>query len=312
MPYVPTKEILDDANKKYYGVGAFNINNLEFLQAIIEAAEEENSPVIIETSEGAIKYAGKGNIERGVRFFYELVKNYGDHSKVPVSLHLDHGKDFAKIVACIKGGYGSVMIDASDQPFEGNLNATKKIVEIAHAVGIGVEAELGTLKGIEDNVAAAESVLVNTDEAREFVEKTGVDFLAPAIGTSHGAFKFKGAAKLDFDRLKKVKEENGIPLVLHGASSVPPEQIELANQYGADIKGAKGVPFETLEESVKYGINKVNTDTDLRITFIAAVRKFLKETPGAIDPRKVFDPAIDAMKEIIKARMKCLGSSNKA
>src|SRR6056297_455302 len=253
MPYVPTKEILDDANKKYYGVGAFNINNLEFRQAIVEAAEEENSPVIIETSEGAIKYAGKGNIERGVRFFYEMVKNYGDHSTVPVSLHLDHGKDFAKIVACIKGGYGSVMIDASDQPFEGNLEATKRIVEIAHAVGIGVEAELGTLKGIEDNVVAAESILVNTDEAREFIEKTKVDFLAPAIGTSHGAFKFKGEAKLDFDRLQTVKKENGIPMVLHGASSVPQEKIDEANKYGAKIEGAKGVPFKILEESVKYG-----------------------------------------------------------
>ena len=179
MPYVPTKQILDDANAKYYGVGAFNINNLEFLQAIMAAAEQENSPVIVETSEGAIKYAGRGNIERGVRFFYDMVKNYGDHSKVPVSLHLDHGKDFNYIVACIKGGYGSVMIDASDKPFEGNLAATKQIVDIAHAVNVGVEAELGTLKGIEDNVVAEESVLVNTGEAIEFIEKTGVGFPCP-------------------------------------------------------------------------------------------------------------------------------------
>jgi fructose-bisphosphate aldolase class II len=276
------------------------------------AAEQENSPVIVETSEGAIKYAGRGNIERGVRFFYDMVKNYGDHSKVPVSLHLDHGKDFNYIVACIKGGYGSVMIDASDKPFEGNLAATKQIVDIAHAVNVGVEAELGTLKGIEDNVVAEESVLVNTGEAIEFIEKTGVDFLAPAIGTSHGAFKFKGEAKLDFDRLKVIKDKCPIPMVLHGASSVPQDQIALANEFGADIKGAKGVPFETLEESVKFGINKVNTDTDLRVTFIAHVRKFLAETPGAIDPRKVFGPAMEAMKEGIAARMRCLGSSNKA
>ncbi|HOO33604.1 MAG TPA: class II fructose-1,6-bisphosphate aldolase [Thermotogota bacterium] len=312
MPYVPTKQILDDANAKYYGVGAFNINNLEFLQAIVAAGEQENSPVIVETSEGAIKYAGKGNIERGVRVFYEMVKNYGDHSKVPVSLHLDHGKDFNYIVACIKGGYGSVMIDASDKPFEGNMEATKRIVDIAHAVGVGVEAELGTLKGIEDNVAAEESILVNTDEAIKFIEMTGVDFLAPAIGTSHGAFKFKGEAKLDFNRLKTIKDACPIPMVLHGASSVPQDMIALANEYGADIKGAKGVPFETLEESVKYGVNKVNTDTDLRVTFIAFVRKFLAETPGAIDPRKVFGPAIEAMKDGIAARMRCLGSSDKA
>jgi fructose-bisphosphate aldolase class II len=303
---------LDDANAKYYGVGAFNVNDLEFLQAIMAAAEQENSPLIVETSEGAIKYAGKGNIERGVRFFYEMVKNYGDHSKVPVSLHLDHGKDFNYIVACIKGGYGSVMIDASDKPFEGNLEATKRIVDIAHAVNIGVEAELGTLQGIEDNVAAEESIFVNTDEARDFITRTGIDFLAPAIGTSHGAFKFKGAAKLDFNRLKTIKKESPIPLVLHGASSVPQDMVALANEYGADIKGAKGVPFKTLEESVKYGINKVNTDTDLRITFIAEVRKFLAQTPGAIDPRKVFGPAMESMKNGIASRMRCLGSSNKA
>jgi len=312
MPYVPTKEILEDANKKYYGVGAFNINNLEFLQAIVEAAEEEKSPVIIETSEGAIRYAGRGNIMRGVRFFYEMVKNYGDHVSVPITLHLDHGKKFDYIMACIKGGYGSVMIDASDKPFEGNLAETKKITDIAHAVGIGVEAELGTLKGVEDDVEAAESILVHTDEAREFIEKTKVDFLAPAIGTSHGAFKFKGEAKLDFDRLQTVKKENGIPMVLHGASSVPQEKIDEANKYGAKIEGAKGVPFKILEESVKYGINKVNTDTDLRITFTASVRKLLAETPEVIDPRKIFKPAIEDLKEVIKARMRCLNSSNKA
>lgn len=312
MPYVPTKEILDDANKKYYGVGAFNINNLEFLQAIVKAAEEENSPVIIETSEGAIKYAGNGSIERGVRFFYESVKNYADSVKVPVSLHLDHGKKLNYVFQCIKGGYGSVMIDASDQEFEGNMNTTKKVVEFAHAVGVGVEAELGTLKGIEDNVVAAESILVDPEEARKFVEYTGIDFLAPAIGTSHGAFKFAGEAKLDFDRLQKVKKYTSIPLVLHGASSVPQEWVEEANKYGGDIKGAKGVPFAVLEESIKYGINKINTDTDLRITFIAVMRRILSEKKGEIDPRKIFGPAIEEVKELIKARMKCLGSSNKA
>ncbi|HPE68915.1 MAG TPA: class II fructose-1,6-bisphosphate aldolase [Thermotogota bacterium] len=312
MPYVPTKEILEDANRRGYAVGAFNINDLEFLQAIIAAAEEEKSPVLVETSEGAIKYAGHGNVQRGVDTLYQMVRQYADTVSVPVSLHLDHGKDFAYIMACIKGGYGSVMIDASSMPFQENLEETRRIVEIAHSVGIGVEAELGTLKGIEDNVVAAESILVDPNEAKQFVEQTKVDFLAPAIGTSHGAFKFKGAAKLDFNRLQKVKEFTQIPLVLHGASSVPEEYVELANQYGGKIEGAKGVPFDVLEESVRYGINKVNTDTDLRITFIATMRKVLHEKPGEIDPRKIFGPAISAVKEGIQERMRVLGSSGKA
>jgi fructose-bisphosphate aldolase class II len=214
-------------------------------------------------------------------------------------------------MACIKAGFGSVMIDASSLPYEDNAKETRRIVEIAHSVGITVEAELGTLKGIEDNVEAAESILVDPSQAEDFVKRTQVDFLAPAIGTSHGAFKFKGAAKLDMNRLVRVKELTGIPLVLHGASSVPEDMVALANQFGGKIEGAKGVPFDVLKECVQKGINKVNTDTDLRITFIAVLRKILHDKPGEIDPRKLFGPAIEAVKGVVKARMAVLGSAGK-
>ncbi|MCD6443322.1 MAG: ketose-bisphosphate aldolase, partial [Thermotogae bacterium] len=213
-----------------------------------------------------------------------------------------------------RAGYTSVMIDASHMPFEENMAETKKIVEIAHAVGISVEAELGRLVGIEDNVKVSEreAVLVNPEEAEVFVEKTKVDFLAPAIGTSHGAFKFKGEPKLDFERLKEVKKRTGIPLVLHGASSVPQELIELANSYGAEIEGAKGIPTDMLKESVKYGINKVNTDTDLRMAFMSHLRKTLSEKKKEFDPRKLLKPSIEAIKEVVKERMRILGSAGKA
>lgn len=312
MAYVPTKTLLEDANQRVYAVGAFNINNLEFLQAILAAAEASRSPVLIETSEGAIKYAGKGNIQVGAQILCDMVNTFASSLSVPVSMHLDHGKDIKYIMAAIKAGYGSVMIDASDKPFEENVQETAYVTKIAHAAGVSVEAELGTLKGIEDNVVSEESILVNPDEAQQFVERTGVDFLAPAIGTSHGAFKFKGEAKLDMERLKKVKALTGIPLVLHGASSVPQDWVEVANQHGGTIAGAKGLPLDVLKETISHGINKVNTDTDLRITFIAVMRKVLAEKGSEIDPRKIFGPAMDEVKSIIMERMEALGSCNKA
>jgi fructose-bisphosphate aldolase class II len=311
MAYVPTKVLLEEAHKNYYAVGAFNINNLEFLQAILAAAEEARSPVLIETSEGAIKYAGKGDIIAGAQILCDMVRTMAARLQVPVSMHLDHGKDLKYIMAAIKAGYGSVMIDASDKPFEENLSETSYVTQIAHAAGVSVEAELGTLKGIEDNVVSEESILVNPDEAQEFVERTKVDFLAPAIGTSHGAFKFKGEAKLDMQRLQEVKKRTNIPLVLHGASSVPQDWVEIANQYGGTIAGAKGLPLDVLKETISHGINKVNTDTDLRITFIAVIRKVLAEKGGEIDPRKIFSPAIEAVKSVIMERMEALGSCNK-
>ncbi|HOB16732.1 MAG TPA: class II fructose-1,6-bisphosphate aldolase [Defluviitoga sp.] len=312
MPYVNTKEILEKANKEYYAVAALNINNLEFLQAILEAGIEKRSPIIIETSEGAIKYAGMGDPLRGARIFVDMVKGFAETLDIPVSLHLDHGKDFKYIMAAIKAGYSSVMIDASDKPFEENVRITKEIVRIAHSVGVSVEAELGKLAGIEDNVVSAESVLVNPEEAKKFVEETQVDFLAPAIGTSHGAFKFKGEAKLDFDRLKKVKELTGIPLVLHGASSVVEEIVEIAEKYGANFSGSKGVPSDILKETVKLGINKVNTDTDLRMAFVAGLREYLYNNPKEFDPRNYMKKGKEYVKKVVSDRLELLGSAGKA
>lgn len=308
-----TKEILDKANAEYYGVGAFNINSLEFLVGIISAAVMKKSPVIIQASEGAMSYAGNGDFRKGARVLVDMVRRYADNIPTPVALHLDHGHDLDHVMAAIRAGFTSVMIDASAKPFNENIEITSEVVKIAHAAEISVEAELGKLVGVEDNVSVAErdATLVDPNEAKIFVEKTGVDFLAPAIGTSHGAFKFKGEAKLDFERLRKVKEMTKIPLVLHGASSVLEADVEKANSYGAKIEGAKGVPFDILKEAIKYGINKINTDTDLRIAFIAELRKSLHEKPSDIDPRDFFKPAIEAVKNVVAQRMDILGSSNK-
>jgi fructose-bisphosphate aldolase class II len=307
MPFISAKSILDDANNKGYAVGAFNANNMEFLQAIFAAADSEKSPIIIAASEGAMKYAGP-------EMLYAMVKTLSDkHPIIPVALHLDHGSNLNAVMSAVKAGFTSVMIDASHYPFEENLKMTKQVVNICHPLGISVEAELGRLQGVEDNVSVSErdAVLVNPDEARNFVESSGVDFLAPAIGTSHGAFKFKGEAKLDFDRLKKVKELTGIPLVLHGASSVPEAASKKFEEFGGDLKGAKGVPFDVLKEAIKFGINKVNTDTDLRIAFLAKVRESVSTDKSQIDPRKILGPAKDYVTEIIKERMRILGSSGR-
>lgn len=308
MPLISAKIILDDANKNGYAVGAFNVNNMEFLQAIFLAAQSEKSPIIIAASESAIKYAGADML-------FAMTKTLSDnYPKIPIALHLDHGSNLNAVMVAIKAGFTSVMIDASHFPYEENLKITKQVVSICHPLGISVEAELGRLKGIEDNVSVAErdAVLVNPNEAKDFVASSGIDFLAPAIGTSHGAFKFKGEPKLDFDRLKKVKELTGIPLVLHGASSVPETASKKFEEFGGDLKGAKGVPFDVLKDAIKYGINKVNTDTDLRIAFLAKVRESITNDKSQIDPRKIFGPARDYVIEVIKERMKVLGSSNRA
>ena len=307
MPLISAKIILDDANKNGYAVGAFNVNNMEFLQAIFLAAQSEKSPIIIAASESAIKYAGADML-------FAMTKTLSDnYPKIPIALHLDHGSNLNAVMVAIKAGFTSIMIDASHFPYEENLKITKQVVSICHPLGISVEAELGRLKGIEDNVSVAErdAVLVNPNEAKDFVASSGIDFLAPAIGTSHGAFKFKGEPKLDFDRLKKVKELTGIPLVLHGASSVPETASKKFEEFGGDLKGAKGVPFDVLKDAIKFGINKVNTDTDLRISFLAKVRESITNDKSQIDPRKIFGPAKDYVIEVIKERMRVLGSSNR-
>lgn len=300
--------LLRKAHKEGYAVGAFNINNMEMAQAIFEAADKTSSPIMIQASEGAIKYAGG-------TMLYAIVKNLSEqYPHIPVALHLDHGTSLESCVNAIRSGFTSVMIDASHHSFQENLETTKEVVRVAHAANVSVEAELGRLMGIEDNISVDEknASLVDPNEAEEFVKKTGVDFLAPAIGTSHGAFKFKGEPKLEFELLKEVKKRTGIPLVLHGASSIPESVRASFEGTGGDLKGSKGVPANFLELAIKGGINKVNTDTDLRIAFMAQVRKVVNEKPSEIDPRNYFKPARAAVVEMLIERMKVLGSAGKA
>ncbi|NLJ98222.1 MAG: class II fructose-1,6-bisphosphate aldolase [Tissierellia bacterium] len=281
---VTGNEILQDAHKKGYGVGAFNVNNMEIVQAIIEAAEETNSPVILQASQGGLKYAG-------IEYVAELGKLAARNAKVPVAVHLDHGTDFDQVMLCIRHGFSSVMIDGSRFELEENIGITKKVVEVAHAVGVSVEAELGKIGGTEDHITVDEKDATFTDpkEAKIFVDETNVDSLAIAVGTAHGVYK--GAPELDFDRIKTIKEILNIPLVLHGSS---------------------GVPDESIEKAVSLGINKINIDTDLRMAFANAIKKFLKEDPDNIDPRKILGPAKAAMKEVIKDKMKLFGSAGRA
>ncbi len=306
MPLSAGIDVLKKAHEGNYAVGAFNFNNMETLQAILEAAEELNAPVIVETSEGAIKYAS-------APMLYKMVDVLAREVSIPVVIHLDHGKDFNVIMSALRAGYTSVMIDASSLPYEENVAQTQRIVEIAHAMGVSVEAELGTLKGIEDNVSVDErdATLINPQQAVAFVEATGIDYLAPAVGTSHGAFKYKGESKIDYERLKEVKRLTDMPLVLHGASGVPPDLVEKAERFGAKLSGAKGVSNEVLAEAVACGINKVNTDTDLRIATLGAIREVLAEHPEEIDPRKILGPAREAMKAVVRQRIELLGSAGK-
>ena len=300
-------EILQKAHREGYGVGAFNFVNFEMLQAIFKAAVAKNSPLIVQASEGAIKYMG---IAVAVALVRTLSARY---PQIPVALHLDHGTSYESCVRAIRAGFTSVMIDASHHPFDENLKDTKRVVEVAHACGVGVEAELGRLMGIEDNISVAEkdAVLVNPEEAERFVAESQVDYLAPAIGTSHGAFKFKGEPKLDFERLLDVKKRTNIPLVLHGASAIPESVRASFLESGGDLKGSKGVPFAFLQEAVKGGINKINTDTDLRIAFMAEVRKVGNANNSEFDLRKFFAPASEAMTKVVAERMDILGSSGK-
>lgn len=304
---VSGNDILLKAHQEGYGVGAFNFVNLEILKSIFESANEVSSPVIIQASEGAIKYMGLDIAVGMVRLFSQ------SYPHIPVALHLDHGTSFESCKKAIDAGFTSVMIDASHHSFEENLALTKQVVEYAHSRGISVEAELGRLMGIEDNISVDEkdATLVNPKEAEIFVKESQVDFLAPAIGTSHGAFKFKGEPKLDFERLLEVKRRTNIPLVLHGASAIPQNVRESFLQSGGDLKGSRGVPFEFLQEAVRGGINKINTDTDLRIAFVAQMRQVANANNAEFDLRKFFVPAMESVKEVIKERMILLGSANK-
>lgn len=304
---VSGNEILLKAHKESYGVGAFNFVNFEMLNSIFVAADEAESPIIVQASEGAIKYMG---IDMAVGMVRILSARY---PHIPVALHLDHGTSFESCQKAIDAGFTSVMIDASHHPFKENLEMTKEVVQYAHSKNVSVEAELGRLMGIEDNISVDEkdAVLINPDEAEEFVKATQVDYLAPAIGTSHGAFKFKGEPKLDFERLQEVKKRTNIPLVLHGASAIPDYVRESFLSTGGDLKGSKGVPFNFLQEAIRGGINKVNTDTDLRIAFIAEVRKVANTDNTQFDLRKFFSPAMESIVKVMVERMNILGSAGK-
>jgi len=300
------KEILASAVAGKYAVGAFNIHNLESLQAVVTAAQEENSPVIVSVTPSAIKYAG-------LTYLAKIVKTTAQLAPVNMSLHLDHGKDIETITKCVDAGFTSVMIDGSHLDFEENIALTRKVIELAHPKGVAVEAELGKLAGVEEvSVKEKEAILTDPKTAKEFVERTNVDALAVAIGTSHGAYKFKGEPKLDFKRLTEIREKVNVPLVLHGASGVPAWIIEKATKYGAQLAGAKGMPDEGIKQAIRLGIAKINIDTDLRLAFTATVREVLATTPTQFDPRKILGPAREAMKKVVKGKMRLFGSSGKA
>ena len=309
MPLVNTKEMFQKAYNGNYAVGAFNVNNMEIIQGIVDAAKEENSPLILQVSAGARKYA-KHN------YLVKLVEAALEDATLPIALHLDHGDDFEICKSCIDGGFTSVMIDGSHHSFEENIRLTKQVVDYAHERGVTVEGELGRLAGIEDsvNVSDKDSSFTNPDQVEEFVKKTGVDSLAIAIGTSHGAFKFKGEPKLRFDILEEIQNRlPNFPIVLHGASSVIPEYVEMINEFGGNMPGAQGVPEEMLRKAASMAVCKINIDSDLRLAFTGTLRKHFAQNPEDFDPRKYLGPARDSIKQMVKHKItNVLGSNNKA
>ncbi len=309
MPLVTTKEMFEKSMKEHYAIGAFNINNMEFIQAITEAANEAKSPVILQVSSSAIKYAG-------IKYLMKMVEAAVESTDIPIALHLDHGPDFETCKMCIDNGFTSVMIDASSKEFEENIRITKEVVDYAHSHGVVVEAELGTLAGVEDEVSVEsdDAKYTNPDQAYEFVQRTGCDSLAIAIGTSHGAYKFKGDAKLRFDILAKVKEKlPNTPIVLHGASSVIPRLVDMCNENGANIPGAKGCPDEMLKQAGENGVSKINVDTDLRLAMTAQIRRVFNESPEVFDPRKYLGAARTEIKETVSHKINdVFCSANKA
>jgi len=308
LALVTTTEMFKKAYQEKYAVGAFNVNNMEIIQGIVDAAKEENSPLILQVSAGARKYAKHV-------YLLKLVEAAILDSGLDLALHLDHGEDFEICKACVDGGFTSVMIDGSKYDFEKNIEVTKRVVDYAHSKGVPVEGELGKLAGIEDNiqVSGKDATFTDPDQAVEFVQRTGVDSLAIAIGTSHGAYKFKGEPRLDFERLQKISSLlPGYPIVLHGASTVLPEFVQMCNQYGGMIQGAQGVPEEMLRQATTMGVCKINIDTDLRLAMTASVRKHLMEHPSDFDPRQYLSPARTAIKEMVAHKIRnVLGSNQK-
>ena len=311
MPLVTTTEMFKKAYAGGYAVGAFNVNNMEMIQAIVEAANECRSPVILQVSAGARKYANPV-------YLRHLVAAAVETTDIPIAMHLDHGADFEICKASIDGGFTSVMIDASSKPWEENIAITKKVVEYAHDHGVVVEAELGKLAGIEDDVQVADhdAMFTSPDEVEEFTSRTGIDSLAIAIGTSHGAYKFKPGQdpKLRIDILEEIgRRLPGFPIVLHGASSVPQEQVAIVNEFGGSMPNAIGIPESELRKAAKLAVCKINIDSDLRVAFTAAIRKHLAENPSHFDPRQYLGDARANMKEMVKHTIvDVLGSANKA
>ncbi|MBQ4567727.1 MAG: class II fructose-1,6-bisphosphate aldolase [Desulfovibrio sp.] len=308
MPLMGPREMFAAAYAGRYAIGAFNVNNMEIVQGIMGAAAQERSPVILQVSAGARKYAGQ-------TYIMKLVEAaLAEDDSVPVAVHLDHGPSFEMCRDCIDGGFTSVMIDGSHLSYEENIALTKQVVDYAHERGVWVEAELGKLAGVEEHVSSAEHVYTDPDQAVEFVERTGCDSLAIAIGTSHGAYKFKGEAKLDFPRLETISNKlPGYPLVLHGASSVPQEFVELCNKFGGQVGGARGIPEEMLRQAAGMGVCKINVDTDIRLALTASIRQFFSEHPEQFDPRSYLSPAREAVKKMVAHKIRnVMGSSGKA
>ena len=309
MPLVTTTEMFKKAYEGGYAIGAFNVNNMEIIQGIVEAATDEKAPLILQVSAGARKYANTVYLKKMVEAAVET-------SGLPIALHLDHGDSFELCKDCVDSGFTSVMIDASAHPFAENINITKQVVEYAHDHGVVVEAELGKLAGVEDDVKvdAKDASYTDPDQVQEFVEKTGVDSLAIAIGTSHGAFKFKGQPRLRFDILEEVgKRLPGFPIVLHGASSVPQEYVKIINQYGGNMPGAQGVPEEMLRKAATMAVCKINIDSDLRLAVTATIREHFALNPSHFDPRQYLGPARDAVRAVVRHKIvDVLGCNGKA
>jgi len=317
MPLTPMRQILDEAAKGRYGVGAYNVNNMEQIQAIMKAARDTGSPVIIQASYGALQYSNMIYLKHLMQAAVE------ENPEVPVAMHLDHGPDMATVQQSIALGFSSVMIDGSldyatkdasgahpARSFEGNVQLTKEVVEYAHARGVSVEGELGTLGGIEDDTVAAAVHLTDPDECQEFVEKTGLDALAIAIGTSHGAYKFKEEPKLALDLIDEIhKRVPDTRLVMHGSSSVPAELVAEVNKYGGQLEKTMGVPVAAIQEAITRGINKINVDTDGRLVITAAIRRVFIEQPKQFDPRKYLGPAREALSKLIAGRMEAFGTA---
>ncbi len=310
MALVTSTEMFKKAYEGKYAIGAFNINDMEIIQGVTRGAAAQNSACILQVSRSALKYAGP-------KYLYGMVQAAVEETGIDVALHLDHGPDIETVKLCVENGFTSVMFDGSHYEYEENVAKTKEVVEYAHAHGVVVEAELGKLAGVEDevNVDSANATYTDPDQALDFVQKTGVDSLAIAIGTSHGAYKFKGEPKLDFDRLEVITKKlddagfKQYPIVLHGASSVDPAVIELCNKYGGELKGASGIPVEMLRKAAGMAVCKINMDTDIRLAMTAGIRKSFAEKPEAFDPRGYLGVARDMIQELVENKIKnVLGS----